>query len=127
MAPPEHRSQVFGIAQAGMSLGQGTVMVLAGAAAGRYAPSAVIAAAGCLGTIVAIVLALNWHAETSRDEPQTHQHQKITPAPKLKAGVQVQVQLPVRMSRVLSGWGWRGWCGVQVQLPVRMSRVLSAR
>jgi MFS family permease len=113
-APPEQRSQAFGLAVGGMSLGQGTVMVLAGAVAGRYAPSAVIAAAGCLGTVVAIVLALNWHAETSRDEPQTHQHQKITPAPKLKkpgfssgpvAGAHVACPFGVGVAGVVPGSG----------------------
>jgi MFS family permease len=83
-APTEQRSQAFGLAVGGMSLGQGTVMILAGAVAGRYAPSAVIAVVGALGTVVALVLALNWHADTSRDEPQTRQHRKITPAPKLR-------------------------------------------
>ncbi len=38
-APPEQRSQAFGIAQGGMSLGQGLAMVVAGAAAERYHPS----------------------------------------------------------------------------------------
>lgn len=55
-APPEHRSQVFGIAQAGMSLGQGIAMVLAGAAALSHAPSTVIAASGVLGALVAAVI-----------------------------------------------------------------------
>jgi MFS family permease len=55
-APPEQRSQVFGIAQAGMSLGQGTAMVLAGAAAAAHAPSTVIAVSGVLGVLVAAVI-----------------------------------------------------------------------
>jgi hypothetical protein len=56
--PPAQRSQAFGIAQGGMSLGQGTAMILAGAAAGRFAPSIVIAASGALGAAVAIVIAM---------------------------------------------------------------------
>ena len=55
-APPEHLSQVFGIAQAGMSLGQGIAMVLAGAAAQSHAPATVIAASGVLGAIVAALI-----------------------------------------------------------------------
>jgi MFS family permease len=57
MAPPEHRSQVFGIAQAGMSLGQGAVMVLAGALAQtHHSPSSVIAAIGLAGAVVAMLI-----------------------------------------------------------------------
>lgn len=55
-APPEHRSQAFGVAQGGMSLGQGVAMILAGAAAQHYAPSTVIAVSGALGAVVAIVI-----------------------------------------------------------------------
>ena len=51
--PPEHRSQAFGIAQAGMSLGQGTMMLLAGAAAESYSPASVIAVIALLGAIEA--------------------------------------------------------------------------
>jgi len=53
------RSQAFGVALAGMSLGQGAAMILAGAAAQHHPPSVVIAASGVLGVIAAtgIVLA----------------------------------------------------------------------
>jgi MFS family permease len=57
--PPRQRSQAFGIAQGGMSLGQGVAMVLAGAAAGRYDPSLVIAASGAIGAAVAAVIAVS--------------------------------------------------------------------
>ena len=56
--PPAHRSQAFGLAQAGMSLGQGTAMILAGAAAQHFAPATVIAAAGMLGAVTAVVIAV---------------------------------------------------------------------
>jgi predicted MFS family arabinose efflux permease len=56
--PPSQRSQAFGIVQGGMSLGQGTAMILAGAAAERFAPSLVIAVAGAIGAVAAIVVAL---------------------------------------------------------------------
>ena len=58
-APPAQRGQAFGIAQAGMSLGQGAAMVVAGAAAERFAPSMVIAASGAIGLVVASVVALS--------------------------------------------------------------------
>jgi MFS family permease len=56
--PPSQRSQAFGIVQGGMSLGQGTAMILAGAAAERFAPSLVIATGGAIGAMAAIVVAL---------------------------------------------------------------------
>ena len=55
-APPGQRSQAFGLATAGMSLGQGAAMVLAGAAVQDFAPGTVIAAAGAIGAIAAVVL-----------------------------------------------------------------------
>jgi MFS family permease len=58
-APAVQRGQAFGIAQAGMSLGQGAAMVLAGAAAERFAPSLVIAVGGAIGLVVAAAVALS--------------------------------------------------------------------
>jgi MFS family permease len=55
-APPDQRAQAFGLAQSGMKLGQGTAMVLAGAAADVLPPSVVIAATGGLGTVAAVSL-----------------------------------------------------------------------
>lgn len=57
-APAEQRSQAFGIAQGGMSLGQGVAMVLAGVAAQRYAPDMVIAVFGAIGAVAAVVIGL---------------------------------------------------------------------
>lgn len=57
-APPSHRGQAFGIAQGGMNLGQGVAMVIAGALAQRFAPADVIAGAGALGAVIAVVLAV---------------------------------------------------------------------
>jgi len=59
-APRHARSQAFGLAQGGMSLGQGLVMLVAGAAAGRYAPAWVIAACGSMGAILAILIGIGW-------------------------------------------------------------------
>jgi predicted MFS family arabinose efflux permease len=54
--PARQRSQAFGIAQGGMSLGQGVAMVVAGAAAERLAPDFVIAASGAVGAVAAIAI-----------------------------------------------------------------------
>jgi MFS family permease len=61
-APPEHRSQAFGVAQAGMSLGQGAAMIAAGAAAQMHSPSDVVAASGVLGVLcgLAVVTSSRW-------------------------------------------------------------------
>jgi predicted MFS family arabinose efflux permease len=58
-APQERRSQAFGLAQGGISLGQGVVMILAGAAAEHYAPARVIAVCGAVGTAVALAVAIS--------------------------------------------------------------------
>ena len=55
-APPNRRSQAFGVAQGGMSLGQGAAMIMAGAAAQHYPPPVVIAASGALGVIAAAAI-----------------------------------------------------------------------
>jgi predicted MFS family arabinose efflux permease len=57
--PARQRSQAFGIAQGGMSLGQGVAMIVAGAAAERFAPDFVIAASGAVGTVAAIAIAFS--------------------------------------------------------------------
>lgn len=57
-APQGQRSQAFGLATAGMSLGQGTAMVLAGAAAAHFAPAMVIATSGAVGAVAAALLAV---------------------------------------------------------------------
>jgi predicted MFS family arabinose efflux permease len=56
-APPQRRSQAFGVAQGGMSLGQGGAVILAGAAVHTFAPVAVIAASGAIGAAAATALA----------------------------------------------------------------------
>ncbi len=58
--PNERRSQAFGIANMGVIVGQGVAFVAAGAAAQRFAPAAVIAVAGGIGAVVALVLTLRW-------------------------------------------------------------------
>jgi predicted MFS family arabinose efflux permease len=58
-APPRQRGQAFGLAQAGMNLGQGTAMILAGAVSARFGPTAVIAATGAIGAIAALMVAVS--------------------------------------------------------------------
>jgi predicted MFS family arabinose efflux permease len=55
-APASHRSQVFGVAQAAMSLGQGAAMIAAGAIAEYVSPSATIALSGAVGAVAAAVI-----------------------------------------------------------------------
>ena len=58
--PQERRSQAFGLAQGGMSLGQGIVLVLAGAAADSHSAARVIAVCGAVGAVVALAVAASW-------------------------------------------------------------------
>jgi len=55
-APMRYRSGAFGVAQAGMSLGQGAAMITAGAAAQARSPSEIIAASGAIGALCGIVI-----------------------------------------------------------------------
>lgn len=58
--PNERRAQAFGLANAGLIVGQGVAFAVAGAVAEVVPPSTVIALAGGLGAVIAIVLALRW-------------------------------------------------------------------
>lgn len=58
--PNSSRAQAFGLANAGLLVGQGTAWALAGAAAEVVPPSTVIALGGGLGAIIACGLALRW-------------------------------------------------------------------
>ena len=58
--PTGQRGQAFGLAQGGISLGEGVVLIAAGAAADRHSPALVIAVCGVVGAILAVVLALSW-------------------------------------------------------------------
>ena len=55
-APARYRSSAFGVAQGGMSLGQGAAMIAAGAAAQVHSPSDVIAASGAIGALCGLVI-----------------------------------------------------------------------
>jgi MFS family permease len=64
--PRERRGQAFGLAQGGMSLGQGTAMIAAGAMAQSLGPSRAIAICGGLGAVAAVVLAVGWSRDRAR-------------------------------------------------------------
>jgi predicted MFS family arabinose efflux permease len=70
-APREQRSQAFGLAQGGMSLGQGIVMIAAGAAAQHHSPARVIAVCGAIGAVAALTITLNLARETGRRQTDT--------------------------------------------------------
>jgi predicted MFS family arabinose efflux permease len=73
-APQEQRSQAFGLAQGAMSLGQGVVMILAGAAAEHHAPARTIAVCGAVGTMVAVALAVSRARGPAGLTNRRHQH-----------------------------------------------------
>lgn len=58
--PNERRAQAFGLANAGLIVGQGLAFAAAGAVAEVVTPSTVVALAGGLGALVAGGLALRW-------------------------------------------------------------------
>jgi len=58
--PAAQRAQAFGIAAAGVVVGQGAGFILAGAAAELVSPATVIAVAGALGAVTAIALTRSW-------------------------------------------------------------------
>jgi MFS family permease len=63
--PNSSRGQAYGFANAGLAIGQGLTISLAGALAGALPAYLVIAVSGGLGTVVAIVLAVGWQRRTA--------------------------------------------------------------
>src|SRR5262249_58957132 len=55
-APAHHRSSAFGVAQAGMSLGQGAAMIVAGAVAEAHPPSRALPASRAIGSPCRMVI-----------------------------------------------------------------------
>lgn len=64
--PNERRAQAFGLANAGLIVGQGVAFMAAGAAAEVVPPSTVIAVGGGIGTVAACALALRWRQMSPR-------------------------------------------------------------
>jgi hypothetical protein len=58
--PNARRAQAFGLANAGLIVGQGIMFIVAGAAAEATSPATVIAAVGGVGTVLAVLLAIRW-------------------------------------------------------------------
>jgi MFS family permease len=58
--PNEKRGQAFGLANAGLIVGQGLAFAVAGAAAEVVPPSAVVALSGGIGALIACGLAIRW-------------------------------------------------------------------
>lgn len=83
--PAAQRSQAFGIAQGGISLAQGTAIILAGAAAQHTSPASVIAAAGGMGALCA--LALTFTAGRAERHPAAHRR-RWGRSPRSVAGTQ---------------------------------------
>jgi len=96
-APPEYRSQAFGLAQGGMSLGQGLLMVLAGAALDLWSPGPVIAGFGILGALAALAVIAD-HSRAARpapDRPEPPPTPEPTPAHPEPSAVPVFLSAPV--------------------------------
>ena len=79
-APQEQRSQAFGLAQGGMSLGQGIVMILAGAVADHHSPAGVISVCGAIGAVVALAIAFSWARSHQADRRTPSAHLGSAPA-----------------------------------------------
>lgn len=58
--PASHRARAFGVAMSGLCAVQGLAMVAAGAAAERFAPTTVVAAAGVAATLCAALIIARW-------------------------------------------------------------------
>jgi MFS family permease len=65
--PNSSRGQAYGFANAGLAIGQGLSISLAGALAGALPASLVIAVSGGLGTVIATMLALSWQRQPAND------------------------------------------------------------
>jgi MFS family permease len=72
--PNEKRGQAFGLATAGLVVGQGVAFAVAGAAAEVVPPSTVVALSGGIGALIACGLALRWRRMTPAVGRHTARH-----------------------------------------------------
>jgi hypothetical protein len=72
--PNEKRAQAFGLANAGIVVGQGVAFALAGAAAEVVPPSTVVALSGGIGAVIACGLALRWRGMSPAVGRHTARH-----------------------------------------------------
>jgi MFS family permease len=89
--PNERRAQAFGLANAGLVVGQGVAFAAAGALAEVIPPSLVVALAGGAGSVIACGLAIRWR----RSAPVVGRHS----ARHLAGKQQGQEAAPVRQER----------------------------
>jgi hypothetical protein len=89
--PNERRAQAFGLANAGLVVGQGVAFIAAGAAAEVVPPSTVIALGGGLGAVAACGLAIRWR----RMSPAVGRHS----ARHLRGQAPLTRQAPVQVAR----------------------------
>jgi hypothetical protein len=93
--PNERRSQAFGVANAGVVVGQGVFFMLAGATAQRVSPALVIAAGGGAGTLAALVLAARWHKISPALGRHSAKRTKGSPSGAVDAGRVARLAAPV--------------------------------
>jgi predicted MFS family arabinose efflux permease len=72
--PNEKRGQAFGLANAGLIVGQGVAFAVAGAAAEVVPPSTVVALSGGIGALIACSLALRWRGMSPAVGRHTARH-----------------------------------------------------
>ena len=72
--PNEKRGQAFGLANAGLIVGQGLAFAVAGAAAEVVPPSTVVALSGGIGALIACGLALRWRGMSPAVGRHTARH-----------------------------------------------------
>jgi hypothetical protein len=97
--PNERRSQAFGLANAGVVVGQGVFFMLAGAAAQRVSPAIVVAAGGGAGTLAALVLAVRWRKISPPLGRHSAKRTSSSPARALDARPLVRLAAPVPEAR----------------------------
>ena len=72
--PNEKRGQAFGLANAGLIVGQGLAFAVAGAAAEVVPPSTVVALSGGIGALIACGLAIRWRGMSPAVGRHTARH-----------------------------------------------------
>jgi len=72
--PNEKRGQAFGLANAGLVVGQGVAFAVAGAAAEVVPPSTVVALSGGIGAVIACGLAFRWRGMSPAVGRHTARH-----------------------------------------------------
>lgn len=72
--PNEQRGQAFGLANAGLVVGQGLAFAVAGAAAEVLPPSTVVALSGGIGAVIACGLAFRWRGRSPAVGRHTARH-----------------------------------------------------